>query len=106
MRTFAIFLIVLFFAGTMAQASVISNPGGGSGTFVSKTGDTMTGDLEFLSATKGVVFLASNGCRWRTGVDTTGTLTTTLLSCPATGSLLMEDGTFILTEGSAFILTE
>ena len=44
---------------------------------VSKTGDTMTGNLVFASAANGVVEQDSSGVNWRSGVRTDGAPTTT-----------------------------
>lgn len=87
-------------------ATISTGGGGGSGNYVSKTGDTISGDLEFTLSSIGPILLDSNGCTWRAGVDTSGVLTTALLNCPASGFILMEDGTFILQEDSSKILVE
>lgn len=45
-------------------------------------------------------------CLWNTSITTLGVLTTTLISCPSTGFILMEDSTSILQEDSTFIPVE
>lgn len=65
--------------------SGIYNPGSGSGSsgnFVSKTGDSISGDLTFTTAIIGPVLTDSAGCTWRTTIATTGNLVTTLVACP------------------------
>lgn len=75
---------------------------GGSGKFVQKVGDTMTGDLEFLSPTIGIILESSAGSvvagnpiglllaltysgsigtitRWRVTVNNSGALVTTAI---------------------------
>ena len=44
--------------------------------YVNVVGDTMSGDLIFSDATKGIILLDMNGVQWRVTVDTTGALVT------------------------------
>lgn len=45
--------------------------------YVNVLGDTMSGDLIFVDATKGIILRDTNGVQWRVTVDTTGALVTT-----------------------------
>jgi len=47
---------------------------------VAKAGDTMTGDLEFTDAAKGVILKSANGTRYRVTVDNDGSLTTSVVA--------------------------
>ena len=47
--------------------------------YVDKTGDTMTGDLEFTDIGDGIILKAPSGDRFRVTIDNTGNLTTTAL---------------------------
>ncbi len=98
---------IKFSAGSVTcagQTATVSS--GGGGNFVLKTGDSMSGDLTFTSDAVGPVLADSAGCTWRVGVNTSGVLTTALLACPGSNSMLMEDGTKVLMEDSTFILLE
>lgn len=67
---------------------------------------TSSGDTAWLTSSVGPILTDSNSCTWRTGVNTSGVLTTALLNCPGGGFILMEDGTFMLQEDNTKILVE
>lgn len=83
-----ILLLILSLVGLMsltAEASHIFNPGGSS---------TLTD---------------ANGCIWAIGntIDTSGVVSTTLISCPGASSAILAELTgYILQENSSKILTE
>jgi len=87
-----------FSTGTVTcrgQVAIINNSGGGGGSF------TACG-----SNPSGLQFTDTNLCTWCETVDTSGVLTTALISCPGTKYMLMEGGTHILMEDGTKILTE
>lgn len=45
--------------------------------YVAKTGDTMTGDLEFSDIGEGVILRSPDGSRWRVTIDNTGNVIST-----------------------------
>ena len=84
-----------------------------SQAFAEKTKTTynpFTGKLDYItkidcgSNPVGVQFIDANSCTWCETIDTSGVLTTALVSCGA--SILMENGTYILQENGTKITVE
>ena len=71
-------------------------PGGGGGGNVTLCGTNPVG----------IQFVDANSCKWCETVNTSGIMVTALLSCPATGFILKEDGTYILQEDGTKIMVE
>lgn len=96
------FLILVFivFAAQALQAETLKtvfNP------FTSKFDYITRLDASTTITVGPIILTDANNCRWSTGVNTSGVLTTASLGCP---SILMEDGTYILMEDSSKILVE
>jgi len=74
------------------------------------TYNPFTGKLDYItkidcgSHPVGVQFVDANNCTWCETIDTSGVLTTALVTCGA--SILMENGTFILQEDGTKITAE
>ena len=80
--------------GTLSCSGQVATltTGGGSNVTLCGTGNN------------GIQFIDTASCKWCQTVNTSGSIVTALISCPATGFILMEDGTFILQEDGTKIL--
>lgn len=79
--------------------------GGASFFNIHASSSSTTADTLWTASSVGPVLTDANGCTWRAGVSTLGTLSTTLINCPC-GAILTEDGNHALLEDGTYVLLE
>lgn len=105
--SYLLFILLMLMSSTLGaeQLKQVFNPFTGKPDYITKV-DPSTLITPCGSSPLGIQFTDTASCTWCETIDTGGVLTTALISCPATGFILMEDGTYILQEDGSKIVVE